>query len=78
MHEVLKRINELAGKRKKEGLTQVENEELVILRSQYIQEFRGSMEELLLNTTIIDPIGDDVTPEKLKNAQRKQHVKPIW
>lgn len=78
MHEVLKRINELAGKRKKEGLTQVENEELVILRSQYIQEFRGSMEELLLNTTIIDPIGDDVTPEKLKNAQRKQHVKLIW
>ncbi|KAF0818178.1 MULTISPECIES: DUF896 domain-containing protein [unclassified Cytobacillus] len=78
MHEMLIRINELAGKRKKEGLTQVENDELVILRSQYIQKFRGSMEELLLNTTVIDPIGDDVTPEKLKSAQRKQNVKPIW
>ena len=78
MHEMLIRINELSGKRKKEGLTQVENDELVILRSQYIQKFRGSMEELLLNTTVIDPIGDDVTPEKLKSAQRKQNVKPIW
>ncbi|UOE53459.1 DUF896 domain-containing protein [Bacillus sp. CMF12] len=78
MHEILKRINELAVKRKTEGLTQVESAEIVNLRSQYIQEFRGSIEELLLNTTIIDPIGDDVTPEKLKRAQARHKVKPIW
>ncbi|WP_394578594.1 DUF896 domain-containing protein [Cytobacillus firmus] len=78
MHEMLKRINELAAKRKKEGLTQIENAEIIILRSQYIQEFRGSMEELLLNTTIVDPIGDDVTPEKLKRAQARHKVRPIW
>lgn len=78
MHEMLKRINELAAKRKKEGLTQIENAEIIILRSQYIQEFRGSMEELLLNTTIVDPKGDDVTPEKLKRAQARHKVRPIW
>ncbi|WHY59809.1 DUF896 domain-containing protein [Cytobacillus firmus] len=78
MHEFLRRINELAAKRKKEGLTQIENAELNILRCQYIQEFRGSMEEPLLNTTIVDPIGDDVTPEKLKRAQARHKVKPIW
>lgn len=38
----------------------------------------GSMEELLLNTTIVDPKGDDVTPEKLKRAQARHNVKPIW
>ncbi|MCU1806285.1 DUF896 domain-containing protein [Cytobacillus firmus] len=78
MHEILKRINELAAKRKKKCLTQIENAEIINLRSQYIQEFRGSMEELLLNTTIVDPIGDDVTPEKLKRAQARHKVKPIW
>ncbi|MDM5225114.1 DUF896 domain-containing protein [Cytobacillus sp. NJ13] len=78
MHEILKRINELALKRKKVGLTQIENAEIVKLRSQYIKEFRGSMEELLLNTTIVDPIGDNVTPEKLKRAQARHKVKPIW
>ncbi|WP_264740609.1 DUF896 domain-containing protein [Cytobacillus firmus] len=78
MHEILKRINELAVKRKTEGLTKVENAEIVNLRSQYIKEFRGSMVELLLNTTIVDPKGDDVTPEKLKRAQARQKVKSIW
>lgn len=78
MHEILRRINELASKKKKIGLTQLESEEIVNLRSQYIQEFRGSMEELLLNTTIVDPLGDDVTPGKLKRAQANHKVKPIW
>lgn len=78
MNEILKRINELAFKRRTEGLTQYENAEIANLRSQYIQEFRGSMEELLLNTTIIDPKGDDVTPKKLKKAQARQRMKPIW
>lgn len=78
MHEILKRINELALKRRTEGLTQNENAEIANLRTKYIQEFRGSMEELLLNTTIVDPKGDDVTPNKLKKAQAKNRVKQIW
>jgi uncharacterized protein YnzC (UPF0291/DUF896 family) len=36
------------------------------------------MKELLLNTTIVDPLGDDVTPEKLKKAQAVHKDKPIW
>lgn len=78
MQEILKRINELALKRKTEGLTQYENAEIVNLRRKYIQEFRGSMEELLLNTTIVDPKGDDITPKKLKKAQARHRMKPIW
>nr|WP_295974766.1 DUF896 domain-containing protein [uncultured Bacillus sp.] len=77
MHEILKRINELALKRKLEGLTQYENAEIANLRRKYIQVFRGSMEELLLNTTIVDPRGDDVTPKKLKKAQVRNKMKSI-
>lgn len=78
MHEILKRINELALKRKNEGLTPIENNELNHLRRKYIKLFRGSMEELLLNTTIIDPQGNDVTSKKLKTAQARNRMKSIW
>ncbi len=78
MHEILNRINELALKNKNEGLYQTELNELTTLRKKYINIFRGSMEELLLNTTLIDTHGQDVTPEKLKKEQAKNKVKAIW
>ena len=54
------RINELARKKKEHGLT---NEEA--------KGFKQQIE----NTKVIDPEGNDVTPEKLKKIQEEKHNK---
>jgi len=69
MRENLNRINELAKISKVRNLTQEEKNERQVLFTEYIKTFRGSMDSILLNTTIIDPLGNDVTPEKLKEMQ---------
>lgn len=69
----LTRINELSRKAKEGGLTEIEKEEQVRLRQEYLQTFRGSVNDILLNATIYDPNGDDVTPDKLKQEQANQN-----
>ncbi|MDX6151501.1 DUF896 domain-containing protein [Marinococcus sp. PL1-022] len=69
MIATLPRINELARKKVNQGLTAQEQQEQKQLREEYLQMIRGSMEETLLTTTVQDPEGNDVTPEKLKNIQ---------
>jgi uncharacterized protein YnzC (UPF0291/DUF896 family) len=68
---ILNKINELSRKEKEMGLTDIEKTEQANLRKEYLQIFRGSIDSLLLNSTIIDPNGDNVTPEKLKKEQVK-------
>ena len=60
------RINELA--KKKKGLTEEEAKEQSKLRKQYLDSFRKGFKQQLENTKVIDPEGNDVTPEKLKNS----------
>ncbi|MDO3412404.1 DUF896 domain-containing protein [Saccharibacillus sp. CPCC 101409] len=67
----LQRINELSKKQKEVGLSEAEKEEQTLLRKEYLRAFRGSVNDILLNSTIIDPLGDDVTPEKLKAKQNE-------
>lgn len=74
MREKLNRINELARISKIRNLTQEETDERKLLFNGYIKEFRGSMDSILLNTTIIDPLGHDVTPEKLKEEQERSRA----
>lgn len=75
MDKLLQRINELARKSKTEiGLTAEEKAEQKKLRQQYIQNFRGTFNEILLNSTVYDPEGTDVTPEKLKKVQRQANL----
>ena len=71
MQELIKRINELANKSKAEGLTEEEKVEQANLRQEYIKIFRGNMKSTLLNTKVVDKNGKDVTPERLKDEQRK-------
>ncbi|WP_226646287.1 DUF896 domain-containing protein [Mesobacillus subterraneus] len=78
MKDILKRINELAQKKKNEGLTGSEIAEMNTLRQKYLDIFRGSMQELLLNTTVVDPEGTDVTPKKLRTEQARNRKKAIW
>ncbi|MCP9226902.1 DUF896 domain-containing protein [Bacillus mycoides] len=64
MLEVLNRINELAKKQKEEGLTKTE------LREKYLQIIRGQINTTVTGLKILDPLGNDVTPEKLKEQQK--------
>ncbi|QGQ46287.1 DUF896 domain-containing protein [Metabacillus sediminilitoris] len=66
----LNRINELSKKAKSVGLTSEEKEEQQSLRQQYLQTFRSSIKNTLEGVTIIDPNGNDVTPQKLKDVKK--------
>src|SRR5699024_4400641 len=66
----LNRINELAKKAKSTGLGEQEKQEQKELREAYLKEFRQSFKEQIEHTTVIDPKGKDVTPEKLKKKQK--------
>lgn len=68
---MLDRINELSRQAKENGLTEMEKMEQARLRREYLQVFRGSVNDILLNATIYDPNGDDVTPDKLKARQEE-------
>ncbi|MFB9861280.1 DUF896 domain-containing protein [Salinicoccus siamensis] len=65
----LDRINELAQKKKQIGLTATEQQEQKELRENYLRQFRGQVLDNLSGLTVIDPVGNDVTPEKLKREQ---------
>lgn len=72
--EKLNRINELAKKSKSTGLTMDEAKEQTKLRKEYLQAFRAQAEQTLKGVTFIDPNGNDVTPEKLKEAKRNNKL----
>ncbi|ETT82159.1 DUF896 family protein [Bacillus mycoides] len=70
MLEVLNRINELAKKQKEESLTKTELNERTELREEYLQIIRGQINTTVTGLKILDPLGNDVTPEKLKEQQK--------
>ena len=55
--EEIARINELAKKKKAEGLTPEEEVEQQRLRRAYIDSFRASLRSQLDNTVIVEPDG---------------------
>ena len=72
--EKINRINELSRKSKTTGLSIEEAKEQTKLRQEYLASFRSSMRETIENVQVIDPEGNDVTPEKVKQA-RKQNLR---
>ena len=66
---LLERINELARKKKSEGLTDLELKEQKELRDQYIKLFRNQVEEQSATIKVVDEEGTDVTPDKLKELK---------
>ncbi|MFC0188795.1 DUF896 domain-containing protein [Fictibacillus aquaticus] len=69
------RINALAKKAKKDGLTIEESNEQKALRKEYLQTFRQSFTSDLHSLKFVDPNGDDVTPEKLKQSKNQSGMK---
>ncbi|MBM7552644.1 DUF896 domain-containing protein [Thalassobacillus pellis] len=70
--EKISRINELANKSKKQDLTESEKKEQKQLRQEYLKNVRKSFKNQLKGMTVIDPKGNDVTPDKLKRMQKNE------
>ena len=66
----LDRINELANKQKVTGLTNEERAEQKQLREDYLKQIRGQVLDSFSGLTVVDPLGNDVTPEKLRREQQ--------
>ena len=75
--EKLNRLNELAKKKKLGTITDEELKEQQALREEYLVTFRESMKNTIENVRVIDPNGEDVTHEKLKQIQAKRHTEEI-
>ena len=70
--EKLNRINELARKKKSQGLTPFGEKEQHLLRQEYLSAFRGGMKHHIEGMKVVDPLGNDVTPDKLKEIQKEK------
>lgn len=75
MQKLIKRINELAKKAKKEGLSDLEIIERKDLRQKYLKKFRESFRSQVEMMQIFDKEGKEVTPEKVKEVQRKKGLR---
>lgn len=71
----LHRINELSRKQKTEGLSQEEYTEQQQLRQEYLHAIRGQVLSTMSTLKVVDPNGEDVTPEKLKITQKQNTSK---
>lgn len=69
---IIERLNELANKKKNEGLTKKEETEQLALREEYLAAFRSGMRHHIEGMKVVDPEGNDVTPEKLKKIQKEK------
>lgn len=67
----LDRINELAKKQREEGLTNAEMVEQIVLQQDYLREIRGQVLNTVSGITVIDPLGEDVTPEKIRQQRKR-------
>lgn len=68
----MKRINELSNKSKTQGLSTEEAKEQSALRKEYLETFRSTMRDTIEHVKVIDTEGNDVTPEKVKNARKNK------
>lgn len=66
------RINELAKKKKQEGLTFEETAEQNELRRQYIDEFKNSLRQQIQSIKIIDDDGKALTAKQYNEQQKKK------
>ena len=66
----LNRINELAKKQREERLTNAEMVEQTVLQQDYLREIRGQVLNTVSGITVLDPLGNDVTPDKVQEERK--------
>lgn len=66
MIKELNRINELAKIQREVGLTDEQKVEQQELRQAYLGQIRGQVVNSFTGLKVIDPLGNDVTPDKIK------------
>ena len=66
--KLISRINELSRLSKIRELTKEEKEEQSKLRKQYLELFKQGFKQSLDNVKVVDPKGNDITPNKKGNA----------
>ena len=72
----MERLSGLAKKKKMGTITEAEIQEQALLRKEYLEVFRMGMKETIENTKVVDPEGNDVTPEKIKAICADKVVRP--
>lgn len=70
MIKFLPRINELANKQREKGLTNAEKVEQQALREDYLRAIRGQVLDTFSGLKVVDPLGKDVTPEKVRHLKK--------
>ncbi|WP_423189489.1 DUF896 family protein [Alkalibacterium sp. f15] len=70
----LDRINELVRKERNDGLSEEEKQEQKGLREEYIKAFRSGMRNQIEGIKVVDPDGNDVTPDKVKEIQKEKGI----
>lgn len=70
----LDRINELSRKNQDGTITEEEQKERKVLHEEYLEAFRGGWRNTIEGLKIVDPNGDDVTPDKLKKIQAEKGI----
>ena len=70
----LARISELSKKSKTVGLSIEEAKEQSALRKEYLETFRATMRDTIESVKVIDPEGNDITPEKVKKAKEDKFL----
>lgn len=73
MDELTKRINELAKKKKEQGLTAEEQAEQKELYKKYLANFRRNFEKQLDNTDVEFPDGRVVPFKDVKNMEKENN-----
>lgn len=71
MMQILDRINELANKEKVQTLSVEEKQEQQALRQDYLKMIRGQVLHTFSTMKVVDPLGQDVTPEKVYDFRKE-------
>ena len=71
MRELLERINQLANKEKVQTLSVEEKQEQQALRQDYLKMIRGQVLHTFSTMKVVDPLGQDVTPEKVYDLRKE-------
>lgn len=73
MDELISEINELARKKKEQGLTEEEQVRQDALRKKYLEIFRGNLKQQLANTKIKTPDGKLHPLKYMPQDSKKMH-----